>query len=426
MTRFWTFHWQFRLWRDDNNTEYETVDSSGSNSFRKRGVAVGDTVYVISLSAGQLYLGGRMTVGQITSRDDAIRLLGTDNLYEANEWIVDPERAGTPLHLHRRLSPELTKRLRFESKTGPKEPCFVSDTELDNQATRGVRELTAASAALLDRIIDCTDRLPRSEEMFTVTDELLQEGMPAISRPPTYLLTWNPAVWNGVIENSSDWSCGNNTRIKTGDRLFLIRQGIEPRGIAASGWAITDVFEDGEGTRRVTIQFDVLPDGTRVLPRALLAALNDGLTTPMNWSARISGTRIPNAVAARLESAWVEFVAGRMSPSVEFREGAPRETTHNIFERNPEARRRCLEHHGRSCAVCWMSFGLVYGPLAKGFIHVHHLRPLSEIGAGHTVNPVADLLPVCANCHAVLHLGGECRSIEDVRQLIEGQKLGGV
>lgn len=62
MTRFWTCHWQFRYWRPDINREGQPVCSSGSNSFVRRGVSVGDVVYVISLSGGQLYLGGRMMV----------------------------------------------------------------------------------------------------------------------------------------------------------------------------------------------------------------------------------------------------------------------------------------------------------------------------------------------------------------------------
>jgi hypothetical protein len=37
-------------------------------------------------------------------------------------------------------------------------------------------------------------------------------------------------------------------------------------------------------------------------------------------------------------------------------------------------------------------------------IHVHHLRPQSSIGKRYRVNPIADLRPVCPNCHMVLHL----------------------
>ncbi|MFO0968161.1 MAG: hypothetical protein U0793_21605 [Gemmataceae bacterium] len=174
--RFWTCHWQFRYWRDEVNREYVPVCSAGSNNFRKRGVSPGDVVYIVSLGGGRLYLGGRMTVKRIVSRPEALRLWKNENLYDADEWIVDPDRAGTLLHLHRRLDPALTKQLRFESKAGPKKPCFVSDTELDNQATRGIRQLTADSAALLDRIIEATDKLPRSDRLITVTEDLLEEG----------------------------------------------------------------------------------------------------------------------------------------------------------------------------------------------------------------------------------------------------------
>jgi hypothetical protein len=173
MSRYWTCHWQNRLWRHEVNPEGQPLDSSGSNNFRKRGVSVGDVAYIVSLKAGQLYLGGRMTVKQIVSRQDAVRLFKTENLYEAEDWIIDPMRDGSPLHLHRRLSPAITKRLRFVSKEGPKEPYFVSDSALDNQATRGVRELTGESAALLDRIIEITDRLPTSGQLITATDQLI-------------------------------------------------------------------------------------------------------------------------------------------------------------------------------------------------------------------------------------------------------------
>ena len=97
-------------------------------------------------------------------------------------------------------------------------------------------------------------------------------------------------------------------------------------------------------------------------------------------------------------------------------EGAVCRVVVNAYERNPRARALCIAHHGASCAVCGFNFGSTYGPLADGFIHVHHTRPLSEIGEQYEVDPVADLRPVCPNCHAVFHLGGECRSIEEVRQ----------
>lgn len=86
-----------------------------------------------------------------------------------------------------------------------------------------------------------------------------------------------------------------------------------------------------------------------------------------------------------------------------FSEGSVAKVYVNSYERNRLARRACLEHHGRRCSVCDMDFGEVYGDLGAGFIHVHHLVPLSQVGAGYEVDPVADLRPVCPNCHAMLH-----------------------
>jgi predicted HNH restriction endonuclease len=68
--------------------------------------------------------------------------------------------------------------------------------------------------------------------------------------------------------------------------------------------------------------------------------------------------------------------------------------------------------------VCGFNFGESYGPVAEGLIHVHHLKPISEIGAQYQVDPVADLWPVCPNCHAVIHFGGKTRTIEEVKELL--------
>jgi 5-methylcytosine-specific restriction protein A len=99
-------------------------------------------------------------------------------------------------------------------------------------------------------------------------------------------------------------------------------------------------------------------------------------------------------------------------------EGAVRRTVVNAYERNPRARARCVQIHGAACCVCGISFDAVYGNEARGFIHVHHLRPLSGAAGEYEVDPADDLRPVCPNCHAVIHLGGKARSIEEVRAML--------
>lgn len=120
-----------------------------------------------------------------------------------------------------------------------------------------------------------------------------------------------------------------------------------------------------------------------------------------------------------IQSQAAGFVSPDEVPSiVPLVEGAACRITVNAYERNPEARRQCIEVHGTRCCVCGFSFGTLYGAEAEGYIHVHHVRPLSEIGGEYVVDPVEDMRPVCPNCHAVLHLGGHCRTIEEVRHLL--------
>jgi 5-methylcytosine-specific restriction enzyme A len=100
------------------------------------------------------------------------------------------------------------------------------------------------------------------------------------------------------------------------------------------------------------------------------------------------------------------------------REGAVCKVSVNAYERNPVVRHQCIEHYGTSCYICGFNFGKIFGKLGEGFIHVHHLRPLSEIREEYEVNPVEDLRPVCPNCHAMIHRRSPPLSIEEVKVLI--------
>jgi hypothetical protein len=101
-----------------------------------------------------------------------------------------------------------------------------------------------------------------------------------------------------------------------------------------------------------------------------------------------------------------------------FYEGSVRQITVNAYERDSEARRRCLDFHGFNCVVCGFNFEKKYGEAGKDFIHVHHLTPLSDIGEKYELNPVDDLRPVCPNCHAMIHKKKLLYSIEELKQII--------
>lgn len=100
-------------------------------------------------------------------------------------------------------------------------------------------------------------------------------------------------------------------------------------------------------------------------------------------------------------------------------EGARKQRWVNAYERDRKARAACLVHHGRICKACGFDFGGFYGDHGEGFIHVHHLKPLSEIGEDYAVNPETDLIPLCPNCHAMIHHGPNAPlSLEALKAII--------
>lgn len=99
-------------------------------------------------------------------------------------------------------------------------------------------------------------------------------------------------------------------------------------------------------------------------------------------------------------------------------EGAKKEIIVNSYERNLKARQKCLDFYGYSCSVCKINFEKVYGVIGKDFIHVHHLKEISEIRDTYVINPVTDLKPVCPNCHSMLHQRKPCFSIDELRQIM--------
>ncbi len=99
-------------------------------------------------------------------------------------------------------------------------------------------------------------------------------------------------------------------------------------------------------------------------------------------------------------------------------EGAVKEVQVNSYERNPKARSECINHFGAICKVCELDFEKVYGTIGKGFIHVHHLKEISEVKKEYKVNPIKDLVPVCPNCHAMLHKKKPAYTVDEMKSFM--------
>ncbi len=101
-----------------------------------------------------------------------------------------------------------------------------------------------------------------------------------------------------------------------------------------------------------------------------------------------------------------------------YSEGSVERVSVNRYERNGRARLACIRHHGARCVVCDIDFEERYGEIGKGFIHVHHKRPLAALGKRYRLNAVKDLVPVCPNCHAMLHKREPPYDVEQLRAIL--------
>ncbi len=73
------------------------------------------------------------------------------------------------------------------------------------------------------------------------------------------------------------------------------------------------------------------------------------------------------------------------------------------YERDPKNRMLAIQKHGLNCYACDFNFEEVYGERGKDFIEIHHIKPLSKLGEEVKIDPETDLIPLCANCHRMVH-----------------------
>ena len=99
----------------------------------------------------------------------------------------------------------------------------------------------------------------------------------------------------------------------------------------------------------------------------------------------------------------IELLPGEVPNPDQYWEGATRQVTVTTYERKRSAREACLRHYGYDCAICGFNFAATYGQLGEGVIHVHHLIPLSDVDGSYRVDPIRDLIPLCPNCHEMVH-----------------------
>jgi len=155
MPKYFTHYWANKTCdhhKDVLKLEGKQLDHTAGSLFTDRGVNNDDTVYVITVRKGELFLIGKLQVKEVCNKTQAKKFIDYEP-WDAPDHLI--AKKCTPMRFDRSVSYTTSKSLEFESPKGTKSPVFVPGTKkLDQQTLRGVRELTAASAAQLDSLLE--------------------------------------------------------------------------------------------------------------------------------------------------------------------------------------------------------------------------------------------------------------------------------
>jgi 5-methylcytosine-specific restriction protein A len=84
-------------------------------------------------------------------------------------------------------------------------------------------------------------------------------------------------------------------------------------------------------------------------------------------------------------------------------EGQLQRISHNRYERSRSNRALAILAHGTRCIVCGFDFERHYGPFGAGYVEIHHLLPVHLMDSPRVINPLEELVPLCSNCHSMVH-----------------------
>lgn len=146
---------------------------------------------------------------------------------------------------------------------------------------------------------------------------------------------------------------------------------------------------------------------------------NHGLSNAPQGPIKVS-QELNSYIDKRFNDFYVKGLFNDVDTEEKYHEGHIINTKVNRYERSSIARMKCIEYHGAKCVICGMDFGKRYGSIGEGFIHVHHLKPLYSIGQDYVVDYKNDLIPVCPNCHAMIHRteNGENLTVEELKNIL--------
>lgn len=253
------------------------------------------------------------------------------------------------------------------------------------------------------------------------------------------ILAWNPDRWNdwnytAVVEQVREagqyhaiWTIAGHVSVPAGADVWLLLQGRRGRGLLGHGVIVSTLSsatQPGEAARapsaQLVITFDsLLPRGDQISPEILRETIPE-----VGWDGVRGVQAVGPGAEPRIRELWLRsgpalFPDPALPVPGTYPAWAVSRVDANRYERDPDARRACIAHYGTSCAACGFSFEIAYGDIGRDFIDVHHTVPVSQLDENYRLDPVTDLVPLCANCHAMAHVGvTTARSLSELRQLL--------
>lgn len=273
------------------------------------------------------------------------------------------------------------------------------------------------------------------------------------------ILVWNPERWNrwnypAAVDqvdatglHVEPWDGGPGAGIPAGTEAWLLLQGRPRSGLIGHGAVVRAQPGPAEPAPGHPGPAQRKPGPSRAVPRAKAAPMIVAFDALLPLGDQLEGGRtgldvLAEAAAAphrngthgpvlRLgasEEAEIRILWTSSGPASgpdptkpapgTYPETAVSRVPVNRYEQDPEARRACISYHGTRCMACGFSFELTYGAAGKDFADVHHIVPASRLGSGYELDPVTDLVPLCANCHAMAHHGVSTpRTVAELRRL---------
>ncbi len=250
-----------------------------------------------------------------------------------------------------------------------------------------------------------------------------------MARMSAIIVGWNPAHrdrWNyaAIVQHVGvaglhlePWSV--DLAVPAGTEAWLVLLGDHGPGLLGHGVVLSGGTPPAPAV--IQVAFDaLLPLGDHLPARTVEEALPD-----IGWEdGPTAGIGLQPHQEAALREVWMRLgpppgpEPAHLVPGT-YPESAVARVAVNRFEHDPEARRACIAHRGTSCAACGFSFEQAYGDAGADFIQVHHVVPADRLAGGYALDPLTDLVPLCANCHAMAHrAAGSPRSVAELRQLL--------